>query len=394
MEVNKFNIGDEVITVGEKKSRVVVGIELEGSLQYKLMDENGVVIGWFDENYIRSTNVKIDQKQYLDLINSPVSLGFEDVAIKQSKNVCLSRLDADIKSEVCKGVFLDVPILAANMSTVVDSDFCIKLNKLGALGVMHRALPQEEYLSEVKKISNECNIVAASIGVGEDQFNLCKKLIDVGANIIVIDIAHGYSDAVISLGKKIKTEFKEVKVIVGNTINVNMIGEVFDFADALKIGIGQGSVCETKNTAACTDKQFASVLRFKELSKYYGVPIISDGGIKEAADFCKAIAAGANSVMVGSILARCPESAGEIIEIQGTRKKIYAGMASRRVQDAWRKGLKRGTCTEGKAVYLDIGESLEDLLERYSGALRSSITYAGANDIKSFQDKVEFVRFK
>lgn len=401
MSENQFNIGDEVNVIGykeevDKNPWVVIGMELRNDsfIEYKLRDKNGFT-NWFNERYISNVKQSIKPKAYLDLLDTPVSLGFEDVAIKQSKNICLSRLDANIRTEFCRGLFLEVPILASNMSTVVDSDFCIKLEKLGALGVMHRALPQNEYLNEVKRISDKCTLVAASIGVGEDQFELCKNLVNVGANIIVIDIAHGYSDPVISLGKKIKQEFKDVKIIIGNTINTNMVEEVYEFADALKAGVGQGSVCETKNTAACTDKQFTSVLRFKELSKYYGVPLISDGGIKEPADVCKSIAAGANSVMMGSVFARCPESAGEIIEINGVRKKIYAGMASRRVQETWRKGgLKKGTCPEGKAIYLDIGEPVEYLLERYSGALRSSITYAGADSIESYQKLVGFVRFK
>jgi IMP dehydrogenase len=322
----------------------------------------------------------------------PISLGFENVAISQNKNICTSRLNTNIESEVFRGTYLSVPLIAANMSTVVDADFCIRLSKLGALGIMHRALPKLDYLYEVKKIADNCKIVAASIGVGEGQFDFARELIDHGANVIVIDIAHGYADTVIQLGKQIKQTFPEVKLVIGNTVNEAIMYEVADFADAVKIGVGQGLACETKNTAACTEKQFSAVLKFKQISKELGLPIISDGGIRESADAVKAIAAGANSVMAGSIFARCPESAGEIIEINGVRKKIYAGMASRRVQDAWRNGLKKGTCPEGKAIYIDLGEPVADLIERYSGALRSGITYAGATDINSFQENVRFVR--
>jgi IMP dehydrogenase/GMP reductase len=351
--------------------------------------------GFYEEALaLAGSKETIEPKKYLELMNIPISLGFEDVAIKQSKNICLSRLDANIKSEFCRGIYLDIPISASNMSSVVDSDFCIRLRELGAIGVMHRALSKEEYLLETKRISDKCNITCCSIGVGNGQFELCKDLVNAGANIIIIDIAHGFSQPVIDLGRKIKKEIKDIKVIVGNTINVDMIACVADFADAVKVGIGQGSSCETKDTAACTDLQFSAVLKFKEVAKYYGIPIISDGGISKSSDMVKAIAAGANVVMLGKVLARCPESAGEVIEINGVRKKIHAGMSSRRVQDAWRQGLKKGTCTEGKAIYLDIGEPVADLIERYSGALRSGITYAGANDIKSFQDQVEFVRFK
>ena len=325
------------------------------------------------------------------LKNLPISLGFEDISITQFKNKCKSRLDTNIKSEVFRNIYLDIPLIASNMSSVTNSSFCNLLYRNGAMGILHRALKDHDLIREVKHIANKSKLVGVSIGVGEDQFDLCRKLVDAGANIIVIDIAHGYTDELITLGKKIKETFP-VTLVVGNVINPDFMTEVNDFADAVKVGIGQGLACETKNTAACTEKQFSAVFRFKELSKKYGLPIISDGGIREPADFVKAIAAGASSVMMGSVFARCPESAALIVSVDGIRKKVYAGMASRRVQEEWKMGIKKGTCPEGKEVLLDIGEPVELLLDRYSGALRSGITYSGATDIQSFQDNVQFVR--
>jgi len=349
------------------------------------------------EYLISNEIIKYDKKHnfyYTAPLQIPISLGLDDVAILQNKNICRSRLDVDTRSEVFRGVFLDIPLLASNMSSVVNSNFCIKLYDLGALGVMHRALPENELVEEVQKISERCNVSCASIGIGSDQFNLAKKLINHGATVIFIDVAHGYSDFVIDLGRKIKREFSDIKVVVGNTINPDMMFEVDDFADAVKVGIANGFVCKTKNTAACNEKQFTSVIKFKDISKKLGLPIISDGGIREAADFTKAIGAGANSVMAGSVFARCPESAAETVEIEGVRKRVYAGMASRMVQNEWKSGVKSGTCTEGKVKYLNMGEPLKDLVNRYAGALRSGITYGGANNIPDFQKFAKFVRVR
>lgn len=329
----------------------------------------------------------------LEQESMPISLGFEHIAIQQDKNMCESRLDVNTQSEVIRGVSLNIPMIAANMSTVCDSRFCIRLRKLGALGVLHRAMHEDGIIKQVSDVSKECNWVAASVGVGDKQYDLAKKIIKAGANIIFIDIAHGFSLPVFDIAKKIKKNYPSIKVVVGNTINENMMESVNDFADAVKVGIAQGFACETKNTAGCTERQFSAVLKFKEVSKKLGLPIISDGGIKEPADFVKSVAAGANSIMAGQIFARCPESAAFTIhEANGDLVKIYAGMASRWVQDQWKGGLKAGTCPEGGVRYLKIGESADKLLERYSGALRSGITYAGAEDIKSFQDRVKFVR--
>lgn len=341
---------------------------------------------WFDKE-----NKKYKLSPSIALETMEKSFGFEDIAIKQKKNICESRLDVDIRSEVIKGVYLNIPLIAANMSTVVNADFCIQLYHLGALGIMHRALSDDEYFSEIYKISQSCEVVAASIGVGDGQFELAKNLYNHGANVLCIDIAHGYSDSVISLAKKIKDKL-DVKIIVGNTTNPDILHETHEFVDAIKVGIAQGFACETKNTAGCTEKQFSAVYKFKELSSKYDVPIISDGGIREAADFTKSIGAGANSVMAGKIFAACPESAAELVVADGKEKKLYAGMASRYVQNKWKGGLKDGTCPEGGVRMLELGESLKDLLTRYSGALRSGITYAGARDIKTFHENVEFVK--
>jgi IMP dehydrogenase/GMP reductase len=356
------------------------------SFDYKNLVENlvrnGLIVG--------DSNVGFKVNPYLEM---PRSLSFSDVALKQGENLSSSRLDTDIRSEFARGLYLDIPLIAANMSSVVNADFCIQLRKLGALGIMHRAYASEaDYIEQVKKIAKESDIVAASVGVGLSQIGLAAMLVSAGANVIVIDIAQGYSKAVIETGREIKKKNPHIKLVVGNTINTQLMYEVDDFADAVKVGIAQGSACLTKNTAGCTKKQWTAVNEFKEVSKKLGLPIISDGSIKEAGDFTKSIAAGANSAMAGSIFARCPESAAELVDVDGTPKKVYFGMASRMAQDKWRGGLKPGTCPEGQTLYLSLGESVANLLERYSGALRSGLTYVGSRNINEFQERATFER--
>ena len=325
---------------------------------------------------------------YLEM---PKSLAFSDVAIMQGKNVCNSRSDANTRSEFVRGGELTTPIVAANMSAVTDAKFCNLLGSLGALGVLHRAWPlASEYILEASKLDGRWR--AASVGAGPDQVKLATTLVDAGVNVIVIDIAQGYSPSVIKTGQEIKRLHPDVKLVVGNTINTELMYEVESFADAVKVGIAQGSVCETKNTAGSTMKQWSAVSNFKEVSRKLGLPIISDGSIKEPADFTKAIAAGANSVMAGRIFARCPESAAETVEVNGELKKMYFGMASREAQRRWRGGLKKGTCPEGKTDLIPLGESASDLITRYSGALKSGMTYAGADNVTTFQRVVKFIR--
>jgi IMP dehydrogenase len=328
------------------------------------------------------------------LADIPLSLNFADVAISQQKNQCKSRLDAKIDSEVIKGVFLKVPMIAANMSTVTNAQFCIEIKKAGGMGVLHRAQNDLDYFDEVHAIARCSTYCAASIGVGEKEFDRAMDLVKWGANILVIDIAHSYSDAAIDMAKKLKRYCPTAKIVIGNTTNVDMLEEVADVVDALKVGIGSGLACSTKSTAGATEGQFTAVLKFKKRARELGMPIISDGGIREEADFSKALAAGASSIMAGSIFAACPSSAAETVMINDTPKKLYAGMASQHSQNLWKGGLKQGTCAEGVVRYLDVGDPVDELIERWAGALRSGITYGGGTDIKSFQDKVRFVRFK
>jgi len=327
------------------------------------------------------------------------SYKFSDVAIQQKKCIVNSRSEIDIKSEIIKGVF-ENPLIAANMSTVVNSQFIIKLGKLHCLGIMHRAGEKSEILDEVKKISSHKNTgwSAASVGIGDDQFNFADKLIRAGAEIITIDVAHGWCNRVLELNHRIKHFYPQIKTIIGNVVNPDIINEIINtytenyWPDAIKVGIGGGLGCSTATTAGCTMNQWIAVYNFSQRMKNLGVdiPIISDGNIRTPSDFVKAIGAGASGVMAGSIFASCPESAAKTKRVWFKKKKIYQGMASRPVQEKWR-GKVNNDCPEGKTVLLDLGEPVENLLARYNGALRSGISYAGFNNIQDFQKGCEFI---
>lgn len=321
----------------------------------------------------------------------PETLRYQDICLIPKKNICPSRLSVNISSEIFRGITLDVPLIAANMSSVCNASFCVELYKNGALGVLHRAATNESMVNETKEVAKQCELVATSIGLND--FDLANELIRAGSNILFLDVANGYSIVAIEFIKKLRQQVgNEIKLVIGNTTNTRIMCEVEPYVDAVKIGIAQGDACETFNMTGFTEGQFSAVLKFKLLSRKLGLPIISDGSIKEPQDFVKAIAAGANSVMAGRIFAMCPESAAETIYIKREWQKVYAGMASRHVQNQWRGGLKTGTCPEGKVKYLSIGEPVSALIERYAGALRSGITYGEASNIKEFQDNAEFMR--
>ena len=339
-----------------------------------------------------TSSYKLNNSLNADLFES--SYGFDSVAIKQQKNIANSRLDIDVSSEIIKGIVRSNPLIAANMSTVTNAAFYKKVYDLGGFAFLHRAQTIEKLCEEVNDVSKHCEWVGASVGVGETAKQDVKELVRNGANVILVDIAHGYSDSVIELGKWIKQEYPHVKLVLGNTVNTDFMYEVADIADAVKVGIGGGLACTTKNTAGCTEGQFSAILKFKNISKKLGIPIISCGGIREPADVVKAIGAGANSVMIGSIFAATPESAAQSILVSGRLHKLYAGMASEHVQNQWKNGLKSGTCAEGEVRELLISESVDKVVERYCGALRSGISYTGTLNISDMQKQVKFIKLK
>lgn len=320
------------------------------------------------------------------------SLGFNDVAIYQQKNKAISRLDVDVSSEIIRGVVRPNPLIAANMSTVTNAEFYKKLYNLGGTAFLHRAQTIEQQIVEIKDVAKECEWVGFSIGVGQQYKDAVHSMIQAGGNICLIDIAHGYSDSVIELGRWIKNAYPNIKVVVGNTNNTDMMKEVEDFADGIKVGIGGGKACLTANTAGCTEGQWSVIQRFSGLSKTMGIPIISCGAIRQGADLSKAIGVGANACMVGSVFASTPESAAPIKNTLNGKFKEYSGMASSRVQQQWKNGLKEGTCAEGTTLLLPISEPLEQVVQHYIGALRSGITYSGELNIQDFQSNVRWVK--
>lgn len=319
------------------------------------------------------------------------SYSFKDVAIKQQQCIVNSRKDIKIESEIIRGVKIKIPLIASNMIDVVNSSFCNQLYKLGSLGFMHRGFSNnEKHIEEIQRISRECSVVVASIGIQTQDYFLVEQLIKAGTNVICIDVAHCFSNNTLQLCKHIKEHHPTVKIVVGNTVNPDAIEFFNDYVDAIKCGCASGGCCETRNTSGSYKPQWSTIYDMKERAQIYGMPLISDGGIREPADFSKSLGAGASSCMAGSIFARCPESSSKTIEIDGVKKKLIRGMASRAIQEKWR-GNVSNDCPEGRSVFLDEGESVEKLLERYSGALRSGISYSGFDNVQDFQKGCEFI---
>ncbi len=241
-------------------------------------------------------------------------------------------------------------------------------------------------------------IVGAAIGVTEDSFLRAEALVKAGVDVLVIDTAHGHSQKVLDAVSRIKKQFANLQIVAGNVATPEATVDLINAgADAVKVGIGPGSICTTRIVAGVGVPQLTAVYDCATAAKEYGVPVIADGGIKFSGDIVKAIAAGANIVMIGSMFAGTEESPGETELYQGRRYKVYRGMGSlgamasgskdRYFQESSSKFVPEGV--EGRVTYKG---PLCDTVFQLIGGLRAGMGYCGTPNIESLKNDAKFIR--
>lgn len=262
-------------------------------------------------------------------------------------------------------------------------------------------------IMKVKSRPNSCRDslgrlrVGAAVGVTSDTAERVKALVQNGVDVVVIDTAHGHSKGVIEMLKKIKKEFPKLEVIAGNVATGEGAKDLIKAgADAVKVGIGPGSICTTRVIAGVGFPQFSAIYEVAQAIKGSGVPIVADGGIRQTGDIPKALAAGASSVMAGSLFAGVEESPGETIIYESRKYKTYRGMGSieamtagskdRYFQDA-EDDIKK-LVPEGIVGRVSFKGGLSEVMYQLIGGLRSGMGYCGAKDVKTLQSKAKFVR--
>jgi IMP dehydrogenase len=246
-------------------------------------------------------------------------------------------------------------------------------------------------------------LVGAAIGVSGDHMERAAALLDAGADVLVIDIAHGHSDAVIDVCAALRARWPDVELIAGNVATAEGTQDLIDAGvDAVKVGVGPGSACTTRVVAGSGVPQLTAVLECAAVARAAGVPIIADGGIKAAGDVAKALAAGADTVMIGGLLAGTDESPGRPVQRRGRRYKHYRGMASLAATVARRKRDKSDldvedewvsdVVPEGVEALVPYRGSVQEVLVQLVGGLRSGMSYSGATTLTEFTTRARFIR--
>ena len=310
-----------------------------------------------------------------------VGLTFDDVCLVPQYNNVESRTKPDLSTWLTTKTTMRVPIVAANMDTVIGTELAEVLTRYGSVPLFHRFTIKEEILGWVLKYPNSF----ISIGLGADDQSKLGKILDlVKPKGLVLDIAHGHDSRVKRLIEGTKRMRPELEIIAGNVCTTQGYADLVNAgADAVKVGVGPGAACTTRMVTGFGVPQFTAIQSIGELAKKLRVPIIADGGIRNSRDIVLALAAGASSVMIGKLFAQTKEAAG---------MGHYRGQASREFQEDYFGQVKSGTVPEGIAGEVKVTCTAADLLDRLLGGLRSGLTYGGAKDIKELQRKAEFMR--
>lgn len=283
---------------------------------------------------------------------------------------------------------LDVPVISSNMDTVTDGNMAKAMYHAGGVGALHRFMTIEQNVKEYERVHlhAECFV---SVGVNRDSKERTQELYKAGARYFVIDIAHGHSKMMKDMIDWIKGQYSDIFLMAGNVATSRGSNDLANWgADAIKVGIGPGAVCLTKNVTGVTVPQLGAIADCAKGIKFHNRKsplLIADGGIREYGDVAKAIAAGADMVMIGGLFAGTNEAPGELIN----GKKVYRGMASRDAMRMIRVGDSMPT-PEGTSVLIDTKGPVKNIVQDIAGGLRSAFSYSNATTITQFQNCAKF----
>ena len=311
---------------------------------------------------------------------------YDDMLLVPQYSDITSRNEVDITSCLGHREFT-LPIIASPMDTVSETDMAIAMNQAGGLAVLHRYNSIADQQDMAMQVNGQ---VAAAIGVTGDYLERAEALLAVGTDILCIDVAHGHHSLVKKALETLRNEYdNNIYIIAGNVCTLEGINDVSDWgADAVRCNIGGGSICSTRLVTGHGLPGLQTIFDCARTDRE--VKIIADGGIKTSGDIVKALAAGADFVMCGSLLAGTTESPGKVLSLpDNTRVKEYRGMASKDAQLNWRN---KTSTPEGVASYIPFKGSVIDILKDLEGGIKSGLSYTGARNLTQLRDKVEWAR--
>lgn len=328
-------------------------------------------------------------------------LTFDDVLILPDFTDA-KRQDISIKTHLTQKISLDIPILSSPMDMVTNASLAIDLAKLGGMGFLQRNLTIDQQVEEIKIVKQGNHLVGAAVGVGKDLEERVGELASVKVDALIIDSAHGFSKWVIEAIEFISKKYPHIELIGGNIATRDAAEALIAAGSkALRVGMGPGSICTTRVISGMGVPQITAIMDVYSVAKKQNIPVIADGGIRSSGDIVKAIAAGADTVMLGSLLAGSDEAPGEKVTLDGKEFKRYRGMGSvaammeggaARYGQEYIKGKEKKLVAEGVEGLVPYRGPLEDIMSQLTGGLRTGMYYAGVKNIQELKDKTKFLK--
>ena len=350
----------------------------------------------------------IDYLTYDDVLILPGYAGF-------------SRADISLTTQLTSSITLKAPLVSAPMDTVTESRLAIALGVSGGIGIIHRNLTVSGQADEVAKVKKARCIVGAAVGTSSGYEARVSSIVSAGVDIVLVDSAHGYAKSVIDAVMFIKKTYPSMQIMAGNVATVDGAKALIEAgADSLRVGMGPGAICTTRIVSGMGVPQLTAVMEITKAVKGSHVNIIADGGIKYSGDMVKALAAGANAVMMGSFFASCQESPGDVVELSAKQVparfksiikdgvssytfKSYRGMGS---VGAMKHGAQiksedeyhgksysdRVLVAEGVEGLVPVKGSVKDIVDQAIGGIKSGMYYIGVKTIDELQKTAQFIK--
>ena len=320
-----------------------------------------------------------------------LALSFDDVLLVPQYSEVESRFkDVNINQTLVHLGQFSLPIISSPMDTITEIDMATSMYTAGGLGIIHRYNTISEQCDMVAKVVEEGRMVGAAIGVTGNFVERARALRDAGVNLLCLDVAHGHhSNVRYALEVLRNTLGDSIHIMAGNVATREAFEDLADWgADSIRVGIGGGSICSTRTQTGHGVPTFQSILDCAQSDR--DVVMVADGGIRNSGDIVKALAAGADFVMAGSLLAGTDESPGEVmVNSDGIVCKTYRGMASKEAQYDWRG---RYSSIEGVSHCVRLRGPVDNILETLDTGIRSGLSYSGASNVPMLQVKAKFIR--
>lgn len=327
-----------------------------------------------------------------------LTLSYDDVLLQPQYSDIRSRSEIDISADIGRGMVLEIPVVASPMDTIAENTMAAAMSEYGGLAILHRYNTIEKQVELASKYFGTLHLISpggpprigAAIGVGGDFMERATALFEEGIRLLCIDVAHGHHQMTREALEALRAAFDgTVHIMAGNVATLEGVNDLADWgADSVRCNIGGGSICSTRVQTGHGLPGLQTIFECAKTDR--DVKIIADGGIKNSGDMVKALAAGADAVMIGSMLSGTDETPGTIYrDSDGLQWKSYRGMASKEAQMEWRG---KYSSFEGVAARVPYRGPVGAILADIERGIRSGLSYSGARDIAELQVKAKFVR--